>query len=422
MRAGPGAITGGSVSITEENAMSSVTGKRPGQSLPRSTVLQAYFRGVLFCLLIVAGLGPSGNALAQPGPGNSVPPVPAVRPVVRELIEYDEYTGRFQAVNRVDIRARVSGYLSVAGFREGQLVKAGDLLFVIDQRPFRIAETAARAELEEMRAGRDLARTEAERARTLRRNLVISQEDLDQREQAEIVAEARLSQAQAALERARLNLEFTEIRAPLDGRIGRRLLDVGNMVVGGDLQGTLLTNIVQEDPIHFYFEVSEADFLRYARLHQSGARITSRDKANAISVKLLDEETYSHNGAMDFVDNQLNATTGTVVGRALLPNPDGLLQPGLFGRIRLPGSGLHPVVLVPDEVIQFDQSRQFVFIVNPEGVVERQWGTLGPMAEGLRIIRRGLDGGERGVAAAFHRVRAGMKVAPQIEESPGGGD
>lgn len=373
-------------------------------------------------LLVLSELSPLSRVLAQPAGDTVYPPIPAIRPVIRELVEYDEYTGRFEAVNRVDIRARVSGYLSVADFREGQLVETGDLLFVIDQRPFRIAEIAARAELEEMRAGLDLARTEAERARTLRKNLVISQEDLDQREQAELVATARLSQAQAALERAELNLEFTEIRAPLDGRIGRRRLDVGNMVIGGDLQGTVLTTIVQENPIHFYFEVSEADFLRYARLHQSGARIASRSKANAISVKLLDEEDFLHEGVMDFVDNKLNATTGTVLGRALLPNPDGLLQPGLFGRIRLPGSGLHRVVLVPDEVIQFDQSRQFVFVIDPEGVVTRQWVTLGPIADGMRIIREGLDGKELVVASGFHRVRVGTKVAPQIGDSPTGAD
>ena len=334
----------------------------PGsQSRPRRSRLHpavSRLITVLYLLFLPLGLAPQQAAIAQPGADSAAVPVPAVRPVLRELVEYDEYTGRFAAVNRVDVRARVSGYLSAAGFTEGQVVEAGDLLFVIDQRPFQIAVTAARAELEEMRAGLVLASTEAERARTLRKNLVMSQEDVDQRVQAEVVAASRLSQAQATLARAELNLEFTEIRAPITGRIGRRLLDVGNMVIGGDVQGTLLTTIVQEDPIHFYFEASEADFLRYARLNQSGARIASRFKANEISVKLLDEDEFLHHGVMDFVDNQLDANTGTVQGRALLANPDGLLQPGLFGRVRLPGSGLHEVMLLPDEVIQFDQSRQ----------------------------------------------------------------
>lgn len=363
-------------------------------------------------------LAPWHMALAQPGGNNTAVPVAAVQPIARELVEYDEYTGRFAAVNRVNVRARVSGYLSATEFTEGQVVRAGDLLFVIDQRPFEIAVTAAKAELEEMRAGLSLAKTEAGRARTLRKNLVISQEDLDQRIQAEVVAASRLSKAQASLARAELNLGFTEVRAPIDGRIGRRLLDVGNMVVGGDMQGTLLTSIVQEDPIHFYFEVSEADFLRYARLHQSGARIASRNTPNAISVKLLDEEEFLHHGVMDFVDNELHATTGTVQGRGLLPNPGGLLQPGLFGRLRLPGSGLHQVILLPDKVIQFDQSRRFVFVINPEGLIERRWITTGPIAEGLRIVREGLDGSELVAASGFHRMRAGMQVAPQLPGSP----
>jgi len=396
--------------------MSNYAGGQPELSL--SHLSRAF---ALLALALPGLLFTSWNiALAQPGGDGEAVPVAAIRPIVKELVEYDEYTGRFASVNRVDLRARVSGYLSAAEFTEGQRVQAGDLLFVIDQRPFQIAATAARAELEEMRAGLELARTEANRARSLRKSLVMSQEDLDQRVQAEVVASSRLSQAQATLARAELNLEFTEIKAPIDGRIGRRMLDVGNMVIGGDVQGTLLTTIVQENPIHFYFEVSEADALRYERLGQSGARITSRNKANAISVKLLDEEEFLHDGAMDFVDNELSATTGTVLARGLLPNPDGLLQPGLFGRVRLPGSGLHSVVLVPDHVIQFDQSRQFVLVINPDGVVERQWITLGPMAEGLRIVRKGLDGSELVVAGGFHRMRAGMQVTPQLDDAPAG--
>lgn len=372
----------------------------------------------MFALLSVFGLGSQYPALAQTAGDSTAVPIPAIRPVVKELVEYDEYTGRFEPVNRVDVRARVSGYLSSVAFTEGQPVETGELLFVIDQRPFQIAETAAQAELQEMRASLDLAKTEADRARTLRKNLVISQEDLDQRVQAEVVAASRLSRARATLERARLNLEFTEIRAPIHGRIGRRLVDVGNIVIGGDVQGTLLTTIVQEDPIHFYFEVSEADVLRYSRLGQSGARPTSRDYPNVISVKLLDEDSFQHPGVMDFVDNRLSATTGSVIARALLPNPDRLLQPGLFGRVRLPGSGLLETVLVPDAVIQFDQSRQYVFLINPDGIIERRWITTGPIAEGLRIVRKGLTGNELVAAGGFHRTRVGMQVAPQLDPAP----
>ena len=343
--------------------------------LPRTNVagLMPWRALVLIVILLLLGPGMQLRAAAQQAGTGAAVPTPAIRPILRELVEYDEYTGRFAAVNRVEVRARVSGYLSSVEFAEGQPVKAGDLLFVIDQRPFKIAVMAAQAELNEMVAGLELTKTEADRARTLRKSLAISQEDMDQRVQAQVVAAARLSQAEAALARAKLNLEFTEIRAPISGRIGRRRLDVGNMVIGGDVQSTLLATIVQEDPIHFYFEVSEADVLRYTRLGQAGARQTSREYPNAISVKLLDEDSFQHQGVMDFVDNELSATTGTVQARGLLANPDGLLQPGLFGRVRLPGSGLHEVVLVPDEVMQFDQSRQFVFVVSPEGLVERRW-------------------------------------------------
>ena len=390
--------------------------------LPRTNVagLMPWRALVLIVILLLLGPGMQLRAAAQQAGTGAAVPTPAIRPILRELVEYDEYTGRFAAVNRVEVRARVSGYLSSVEFAEGQPVKAGDLLFVIDQRPFKIAVMAAQAELNEMVAGLELTKTEADRARTLRKSLAISQEDMDQRVQAQVVAAARLSQAEAALARAKLNLEFTEIRAPISGRIGRRRLDVGNMVIGGDVQSTLLATIVQEDPIHFYFEVSEADFLRYARLSQAGARPASRNSPNPISVKLLDEEAYVHHGVMDFVDNELNATTGTVIGRGLLPNSDGLLQPGLFGRVRLPGSGLHEVVLVPDAVIQFDQSRQFVYVINPEGIVERRWVTVGPIAEGFRIVREGLIGDELVVADAFHRIRTGALVAPRLDEAPTG--
>ncbi len=345
-------------------------------------------------------------------------PAPALRPVVRDVVEFDEYTGRFAAVNRVELHARVSGYLSSVEFVEGQIVNEGDLLFVIDQRPFDIQLRAARAELAEARANLDLARREAERARSVRQGGAVSQEELDQRVQEAAAAQARLSRAQAAVAEAELDLEFTEVRAPLAGRIGQRAVDVGNLVSGGDVRGTLLTTIVQEDPIHFYFEASEADLLRYARLSESGARPSSRSTPNAVSIRLLDEDEFQHHGVMDFVDNELDPTTGTVTGRAVLSNARGLLQPGMFGRLKLIGSGVYSAVMVPDEVVQFDQSRRFVMVVNDAGVVERRWVTLGPIIDGLRVVRDGLDGDEVVVAGAFHRIRLGTAVAPQLGDHP----
>lgn len=363
--------------------------------------------------VVIAALTPPLAAQSEDG----AQPAPAIRPTVRELTEYDEYTGRFAAVNRVEVRSRVSGYLSEVRFAEGQIVAKGDLLFVIDQRPFRIALDAARADLAAVRATLDLAKTEASRARSLRADRAISQEEVDQREQEEVAAAARVARARADVAQAELNLEFTEVRAALSGRIGRRLLDVGNLISGGDVQGTLLTTIVQEDPIHFYFEVSEADFLRYSRLNESGDRPSSRTTPNAVSIRLLDEEDFLHHGVMDFVDNELDPTTGTNQGRAVLSNPNGLLQPGAFGRVRLLGSALYQAVLVPDSIVQFDQSRQFVLVIENGGQVARRWIEPGPIVDEMRIVREGLTGDELLVAGAFHRVRIGSTVSPQLDES-----
>ena len=352
-------------------------------------------------------------ALAQ------VPSVSVISPEVRKLTEYDEYTGRFDAVNRVDIRARVSGYLAEIHFDEGQIVEKGDQLAVIDQRPFQIALDLANAQLGEVRAARDLAKLEADRARRLREDRAVSQEEVDQRQQDLIAANARVAAAQARVAEAQLSLEFSDVRAPLSGRVGRRLIDVGNLISGGDVQGSLITTIVQEDPLHFYFEVSEADFLRYTRLNESGARPTSRTNPNAISIRLLDETDFNHHGAMDFVDNELDVSTGTLQGRALVENPNGFLQPGVFGRLRLVGSGEYEAVLVPDGVIQFDQSRQYVLIVNSEETVERRFIEPGPIVDGLRVIRDGLAGTDRVIDKGFHRIRIGDRVEPNSDSESG---
>lgn len=367
-----------------------------------------------FILLGWLLLGPPAVAMAQ---DQTVPSIPAINVTVKEIVEYDEYTGRFDAINRVEVRARVSGYLAKIEFQEGQLVKTGDLLAVVDQRPFKIALDAAKASLGEVLAALDLAKIEASRARSLRADRAVSQEEVDQREQEEIAAAARVAGAQAAVDQAELDLSFTEIRASIPGRVGRREIDVGNLIAGGNVQASLITTIVQEDPIHFYFEVSESDFLRYARLNESGARPTSRTTPNAISIRLLDEDEFLHHGVMDFVDNELDPTSGTLEGRAVVSNTDGFLQPGVFGRLRLLGSGLYEAKLIPDQVIQFDQSRQFVLTVDGQGNVNRQFIEPGPIVDGLRVIRSGLEGDETLVSGAFHRVRPGMTVSPQFEDA-----
>jgi RND family efflux transporter MFP subunit len=355
------------------------------------------------------------SALAQQAPAT----LPATRPVVQQVTEYDEYTGRFSAVNRVEVRARVGGYLSEVRFSGGEIVRKGDPLVVIDQRPFRIALDAAEAELAEVQAELDLARQEASRARKLRKDLAISQEDLDRRVQQELASGARLARVQAAVDKAKLDMEYTEVRAPIHGRVGRRLIDAGNLVTGGGAQGELITTIVQEDPIHFYFDVSEADYLRYTRMSARGVRPSSRTTPNAVSIKLLDEDTFAHHGVMDFVDNELDPSSGTLEARAVLSNRSGLLQPGVFGRLRLLGSGTYEAVLIPDTLVQFDQSRRFVYTIAEDGTVGRRFIEAGPMIDGLRLIRSGLEGDEVLVANAFHRVRLGAVVKPRFD---GGSD
>lgn len=342
------------------------------------------------------------------------PTVPAARPVVKSIVEYDEFTGRFAAVQRVEIRARVSGYLSDIRFSDGDLVAEGDVLVVIDQRPFKISVASAEAELAEVVALRDLARLEANRGRKLRTDRAISQEESDQRIQQEIAAVARVARVEASVARAKLQLEYTIVRAPFAGRVGRRFIDSGNLVTGGDIQGSLITTIVQVDPIHFYFSVSETDYLRYTRLDERGQRPSSRTTPNAVSIRLADEDEFLHHGVMDFVDNEIDATSGTLEGRAVLSNRNRLLQPGAFGRVRLLGSGEYEAILIPDDYVQFDQSKQFVFTISSAGVVERAFVELGPIVQGMRLIRSGLDGSETLVAGAFHRVRLGSTVTPEF--------
>ncbi len=345
--------------------------------------------------------------------------MPVVQPQVKSLVEYDEYTGRFEAIRRVEVRARVSGYLDRVGFREGQLIEEGELLAVVDQRPFRVALAAAEAAQAEAQALHDLARIESQRAVDLIERQAIAREELDMRVQEAAAAAARVARTGAEVAAARLNLEFTEVRAPISGRVGERLVDQGNLISGGVEPSTVLTTIVQEDPIYFVFEVSEADYLRYVRLDQRGDRPISRNTPNAVSVRLLDETKFAHHGVMDFIDNELDASSGTLRGRAVLANPDRLLQPGLFGRMRLQGSGLYDAVLIPDYVIQYDQSRQFVLVIGADGMANRTWVEPGPMVDDLRIIRSGLSGGERIIAGAFHRVRIGNPVQAREAEPPG---
>jgi membrane fusion protein, multidrug efflux system len=370
-------------------------------------------RWILLSLLVFAGhvlAGCDGRPAAS-----SPPPPPAVtvsRPLQKTITEWDEYTGRFTAVETVEVRARVSGFIDSIHFRDGQIVKQGDLLFVIDPRPYRIAVEQAKAEVERARSRLQIATLDVERAAPLVRSQTVTEREFDTRRSTQREAAGAVASLEAALKQAELNLQWTEVRAPISGRISDRRVDAGNLITGGANGATPLTVIVSLDPIHFEFDGSEADFLRYLRLAAAGARPSSRDVQNPVSVRLADETEYKHQGRMDFVDNVLNPKTGTIRGRAIFENKDGLLTPGYFGRLRLFG-GQHEALLVPDNAIMSDQSRKIVLTVAEDGTVGTKLVELGPIVDGLRVIRSGLAPTDRIVIEGLQRARPGQKVAPE---------
>jgi RND family efflux transporter MFP subunit len=338
------------------------------------------------------------------------------------MTEWDVYTGRFEPTDRVDVRARVDGYVSSIHFRDGAVVKPGDLLFVIDPRPYEALLEGARADVVRAETRVELATTDFVRGEEIFAIKGISQEEFDRRTQAKKEAEAALVVARAAERTAALNVEFTSVRAPMGGRISENFVSVGNLVSGGQAGSTLLTTIVAIDPIQFVFDASEADYLKYNRLNASGERRSSRDVSNPVRIRLLDETSFIHTGTMDFVDNRLDPASGTIRGRALVPNPDGFLTPGQFGRLQLLGSGEFDALLVPDSAILSDQSRRFVWTLSNDDVPEQRAIEPGNLERGLRIVRAGLERGDRVVINGMQRVRPGVKVAPttgQIEPPAG---
>jgi membrane fusion protein, multidrug efflux system len=367
----------------------------------------------LFMAGVLSLLGFRAPALAQGGP----PPAPAVivaAPVSKKVIQWDEYTGRFEAAAQVEIRARVSGFIDQVHFRDGQIVKQGDLLFTIDRRPYELAAEAAQAEVARARAQVSLADNEVERAEGLTRNQTITARDLDTRRSNLAVARAGQAAAEANLKVARLNLEWTQVRAPIGGRISDKRVDPGNLINGGSTGTTLLTTIVSLDPIRFVFEASEADYLRYSRQAANGTRPSGRDSTNPVQVRLSDETEWKREGRMDFVDNALNVRSSTIRGRALFDNKDQLLTPGTFGRMRLFGGEID-AMLVPDSVLVSDQTRKVVLTVGPDNKVVPKPVTLGPLVDGLRVIRTGLAAGDKVIiqGLANPMVRPGATVSPQ---------
>lgn len=351
------------------------------------------------------------------GPAHAQAPKPAVdvaTPVVQTVREWDQYTGRFEAVQRIELRARVSGYLNSVHFEDGQLVEKDDLLFVIDPRPLEASLAASKAELTSAQAQLKLADTDLKRGEELLRRRVTAVAEVDRRRSQRDVAAANVLVARANVRTAELNLAFTNIRAPIAGRMSDRRIDVGNLIGGGSEGATLLTTIVSQDPIHFVFDVSEQSYLKYARLSASGDRSVSRETPNPVYIRLTDETGWPRRGFMNFVDNVLGQETGTVRGRAVLENTDRFLQPGMFGEVRLIGSGEYQAVLVPDSAVLFDQATRVVMVVGADNKVAIRVVETGPIIDGLRVVRKGLTADHKIIVKGLQRVRAGMEVTPNV--------
>ena len=343
-------------------------------------------------------------------------PVSVAPPIAKRVIQWDEYSGRFAPVASVEGRARVSGFIDKLHFRDGQIINVGDPLFTIDQRPFEIAVESAKAEVARNKAQVDLADLQVQRGASLIGSRTITDADYDQRKATLQIARAQLKTAEAAVRQAELNLEWTEVRAPIAGRISDRKVDAGNLIAGGQQGATLLATIMTLDPIRFVFDVSEADYLRYTRLYLSGALASSRDEI-AVRIRLIDETDWTRTGKVDFVDNALSPRSGTIRTRAILDNKNQLLTPGIFGRVQLYG-GEYDAVLIPDSAVISDQSRKIVFTVGPDNVVQAKPVTLGPIVDGLRVVREGLTPQDQVVldGLANPMVRPGAKIVPQKGE------
>lgn len=361
---------------------------------------------------VTLALGP--NAVLAGAAAPPALPVTVATPLAKKISVWDEFWGRFQAVERVEVRPRISGFIEQVHFKDGSLVKAGDLLFTVDKRPFQIAVEAAKADIDRLEAQLQLASSEVERAEPLAKSKVMSEQVFDQRKSTLSVAQAQLAASKANLKSAELNLEWAEVRAPISGRISDKKVDAGNVVVGGAANASLLATIVSIDPIHFIFDVSEADYLRYSRLYAAGERPSSRDSGIPVRLKLSDESEYKREGTMDFVDNTLNERSATVRARAKFDNKDGFLTPGVFGRLTLFGGDAN-ALLVPDSAIVSDQARKVVLTVNTENTVTATPVVLGPISDGLRVISSGLKGDERIIieGVANPMVRPGVKVTPE---------
>ncbi|MFN3930168.1 MAG: efflux RND transporter periplasmic adaptor subunit [Brevundimonas sp.] len=351
-------------------------------------------------LMAAALYGCSSRSEAQ------APPAPAVTvatPLVQAVQDWDEFTGRFEATQSVEVRARVGGYISAVHFRDGQYVRRGQLLFTLDPRPAQAALASARAQLSQAQAQLALARSELARSETLLDSQAVSQAEVDTRRGALQTAEAAIAAANASVRARQLDVEFTRVTAPISGRVSDRRVDAGNLVAGGSSAADVLTTVVSSAPIHFVFDGSEALLLKYQRQARNGAA--------PIQVRLQDESTYSRSGSLDFTDNAVDTASGVIRLRAVIPNPDGFLKPGMFGQARLAGAGTYNAMLVPDAAIATDQARRIVYVVAADGSVAPKPVQLGPLVDGLRVVRSGLAANDRVIINGVQRIQQpGMKV------------
>ena len=358
-------------------------------------------------------LASCGEAQKQAAP--PPPKVTVAKPIQRTIVDQDEYVGRFVPIDVVEVRARVSGYLDQIHFTDGQMVKQGDLLFTIDKRPYQNTLDQARANLQTAKSNLAFTQSDLARGQQLVRERTISEQIYEQRAQAFRNAQASVAASEAMVRQAELDLDYTELRAPIAGRIGDRRVTQGNLVMGGTGSTTLLATIVSIDPIRFEFTFDEGALLRYQRVATGRGEVAGLG-GTPVRLKLLDETDFVHPGRMDFVDNVIDRASGTIRGRAQLSNADGLFTPGMFARVQVPASAPYQALMLPDAAIGTEQARKFVYVIGEDNIARLRYVTLGQVVDDLRVIKDGLTDGERVVINGLMRVRQGQKVTP--EEQP----
>ncbi len=373
--------------------------------------LRSLLRLTPLAVCVLLGAGP---ARAQ-APGAPPPGVTVAKPVVREIVEQDQYTGRFDPIEFVEVRARVTGYLDKILFQDGANVKKGDVLFIIDRRPYKAALEQAQAALTSAKARLSFTQTDLERAQVLSRGGNISEQVTDQRRQASQTAQADVDSAEAALRNAQLNYDFTEVKSPINGRISQRLVTEGNIVITDQ---TRLTTIVSLDPIYFGYTVDERSFLKYQNTLGIGMGQTQRGKGAPILIALSGEAKPTRKGTLDFVDNRVDNATGTVLLRATVENPDGFIKPGLFGIVAMPATKPYQGVLIPDEAVSANQDKRIVYVLGEGDKVSAKVVKLGPIVDGYRVIADGLKGDELVVINGVAKVRPGAQVKPETTQLP----